>query len=174
LAESSVAGEKRPVVVGSKAVAPPDFAMVWRAALLAGIVLGFVGLVDIAFVWYPPHWSNVDWEFGSVSTTFDALPLPTIGIVSMLVAAAANGRRLPMRLMGVAILLLALLWVVFAVVFVLDVPVVVHAVDPQLKATVKRAIVKTGLIASAYIVLYTVLGVWALRRARASAKGAVR
>jgi len=168
-----VTGEKTPVVLGA-AVSAPDFATVWRVALLAGIVLAFVGLVDIAFVWYPPRWANVDWEFGSVSTTFDALPLPTIGLVSVLVAAASRGRRLPMRLMGALILFLALVLVVFAVVYVLDAPVVVQAVDPQARATVKRAMMKTGLMAAAYIVLYIVLGVWALRRVRASAKGAVR
>jgi uncharacterized membrane protein YqjE len=57
-------------------------------------------------------------------------------------------------------------------VFVLDVPVVIRAVDPQFRQTLYKSLVKTGSMVLVYLLLYLTLGIWAVRRVRASTKGA--
>src|SRR5689334_14868275 len=56
----------------------------------AGLVLAIVGWTDWALLWVPLRFGVVEWEFGTISQSFDALPLATIGTAA-LVAAALNG-----------------------------------------------------------------------------------
>jgi hypothetical protein len=58
-----------------------------------------------------------------------------------------------------------------ALVYALDVPVALRAVDRAIRATVERAMVKTGILAATYVVTYVGTGVWSLRVAKAIAKG---
>jgi len=48
------------------------------------------------------------------------------------------------------------------------VPVVLRAVDPQVSMSAKKAIAKSGAMALVYTILYLAMGVWAIRRIRAS------
>jgi hypothetical protein len=162
------------VLVGGSADGTLDGTAGWWVAFVAGLGLTLVGWLNVAFVWYPPRWANVDWEFGSIRTTFEGLPLSTIGLMAMTASVVARGRRVPVRLMAALLLVLALVWTVFAVIFVLDVPVVFRAVRPEVRPALKQAVIQTGLMAATYVVLYLIIGVWAFRRARASAKGASR
>jgi len=143
-------------------------------AFVAGLALTLVGWLNVAFVWYPPRWANVDWEFGSIRATFEGLPLSTIGLMAMTAAVAVRGRRVSLRLMAALLVFLALVWTVFGAIFMLDVPVVFRAVNPDVRPALKQVVAQTSLMAATYVALYLITGVWAFRRARASAKGASR
>lgn len=140
---------------------------------MLGVALAVVGLTDVALLWYPARWASIEWEFGTISSTFDALPLATIGLCTVAMAAVARGYRWSARIAALALLVVCLALVAMAVVFWLDVPLALRAVAAPLKPALKRAIVKTGSISACYIALYAVFGVWVLRRST-SAKGASR
>jgi hypothetical protein len=161
------------VTGGTGPVAALDQELAFRIAFVAGLALAVVGWVDVAFIWYPPRWASVDWEFGSVSGTFDALPLSTIGLTLMAMSAVARGRTVAARVLAALMLFLAVAMVVFVVVLLLDVPVVLRALQEQVRPVMKRSVTKTLAIAASYLVLYTVTGVWLIRRARPQ-RGGVR
>jgi hypothetical protein len=140
--------------------------------LVLGIALALVGFSDFAMLWYPARWASVDWEFGTVSAAFDGLPLLTIGLGLATAAAVARGRRGAMGGLAAVLLVMLLLLIAMLLVFVLDVPVVIRAVDPRLRQTLFKSLVKTGSMALVYVVLYLTLGIWVVRRVRNSSKGA--
>jgi hypothetical protein len=57
------------------------------------------------------------------------------------------------------------------VILALDVPVVLRAVDPQLKPTVNKAIAKSLIMAVVYVALYSILGIQAARRRKQTTRG---
>jgi len=144
----------------------------WRLLTVLGLALAAVGLVDVAMLFFPARPSAVDWEFGTISGVFEGLPLVTIGVGLMAAGAIARAGRGWLMTMAVVQLILALVLMVLLVVFVLDIPVVLGAVDPQMKFTAKQSIVKSGLMAVVYVLTYLTLGIWAARRVRAASRGA--
>jgi hypothetical protein len=136
-----------------------------------GAALAIVGLTDVGLLWFPARWASVDWEFGTISGVVDGLPLATIGIGLVTAAAIAGLRRKLVLAMGVVEVVIAVLLILMLVVYVLDVPVALRAVDVQLRPTLKKAILKTGSMAIVYVVLYLSLGTSAVRRYRALPKG---
>jgi hypothetical protein len=143
----------------------------WALLMMLGAALAVVGWTDVALLWYPARWASVDWEFGTISGVVDGLPLGTIGLGLVTAAAIARSRRRWLLTLGIVELIVALLLLLMLVIYVLDVPVVLRAVDPQLKDTVKKAIVKTGWMAVVYVILYLTIGISAVRRVRATSKG---
>lgn len=74
--------------------------------------------------------------------------------------------------LALVLLVMSLLLIAMLLIFVLDMPVVLRAVDPQLRESLVKSLVKTSSMAIVYVVLYLTLGIWAVRRMRASTKGA--
>jgi hypothetical protein len=48
--------------------------------LVVGGAFTVVGLVDLALLWYPVRLGNAPWEFGTLSATFDNLPMTALGV----------------------------------------------------------------------------------------------
>jgi hypothetical protein len=140
--------------------------------LVLGLALTIIGFTDVGLLFFPSRWASVDWEFGTVSAAFEGLPLGTIGLGLMCAAAVARGRRRAMGVLAVVQLLLTLVLIAMLLIFLLDVPVVVRAVDPAMRPTLMKALVKTGSMAVVYVVLYLTFGIWVVRRIRATPKGA--
>lgn len=139
----------------------------WSYLFLLGAGMAVVGTISAVLLFYPSNFASLEWEFGTVASLFDALPLPTLGVGMMTAAAVANDWTTTRRLMVGITLLLTLAVVVLGLVFVLDVPVLMKATNDQNGKEVLKAIaVKTGLMALTYFVLYLALGVWTWRRLR--------
>lgn len=161
---------KDPVVVAhsdSRAAADyADNATGWTYLFILGLGVAAVGMTEVVLTFFPAQWANLDWEFPTIAGFFDSLPLVTIGIGSMAAAAMANHWRVMRRVMIGLLLFMSLLILVMLVIFALDVPVVVRAVDPAARHSLKLASLKSGLEAGTYFLLYLALGVWTWRRSR--------
>jgi hypothetical protein len=133
---------------------------------VVGLLLGAVGWLDIVMLWLPAHIGRAEWEFGTISATFDALPLATLGLGLLLAGSLAAGwmgriKALGWFALGVLVLLLAVL-----VLYGLDVPLAWKGVAPAALPMLKRAMAKTLALALAYLVVYGLFGWIARRRVR--------
>ena len=91
---------------------------------IGGIVLSLAGWADVLLFYWPSRFGESEWEFGVISQTIDALPLPTLGMVLLAVALRAMSER--RALAGIAVFacsLVALGLLGLLVIFALDVPV---------------------------------------------------
>lgn len=129
--------------------AEPDLG--WYLLGWAGWVFLVAGLADITLAWIPLRLGNAEWEFGTITRSFDALPLPFLGSALIMGAGIARGRLWWGRV-GVVVLTLLALWVlVSAVLYALNLPLALRSVQqPLVLIGLKKAILRTGL----QIVLY--------------------
>ncbi len=135
---------------------------------LAGLLLGIVGWLDVLLLWVPAHFGTPEWEFGTSSSTFDALPLATLGLAFAIAGALAEGWRVRLKVLGWFTAVVLLLLLVVLGLFLLDVPLAWKGVPPANLSTLKRAIAKTVVLAVAYLVTYGLFGLTVLRRLRAA------
>lgn len=144
LINEPVGGPKRTVP------AKPDAG--WFLLGWAGWVFLVAGLVDIALAWIPFNLGNAEWEFGTITRSFDALPLPFLGSALIMGAGVARGRLWWGRI-GVVVLALLALWVLAsAVLYALNVPLALRSVkQPLVLIGLKKAIFRTGLQSVLYV-----------------------
>lgn len=143
------------IVLGSEgrgrrgAVPAPEAA--WR--LVGGVAALFVvvGGADLALTLMPLGFGNPEWEFGTVTSLLDGLPVPTLGLVGVVAAALARGSRGIAR-MGAALLgALAVSIVAAAVLYATTVPIALRAVtDPVIRTGLSKAVAKTAVQCVAY------------------------
>ena len=151
------------VLVGAAEAPISDSGSAWKILSVLGLALAAVGAVDLLMLIYPARPASLDWEFATISGLFDGLPLTTLGLGLMLASAVARGSKTGQLVLLVVSLLMALLIAGALLLFVLDVPAVLRAVQPQLKPTMQKAALKSGMMGALYFVLYSTLGIWAWR-----------
>jgi hypothetical protein len=157
---------------GGRLVLPPADPG-WSLLGWVGLVFLAIGLLDLALGWFPPRFGNPEWEFGTVTRTFDSLPITVLGLA--LTLASAIQRRVAWATRAAAALcwLLALILAAGFVVFLLDVPVALKAVtQPVVRAGLDRAIIKAlvqGVLYPTVLAAIGWQGVRATRRARSFA-----
>lgn len=148
---------------GSGAAQPRVRPAPWPFIMGSGIILGLIGWVDVLLLWYPIRFGDAEWEFGTVSATFDALPLATIGLVAVAVAARiASGPVVRKTVAGFAIVAVGI-FVVAYILFVLSFLQGWANIPEQASWMLVRAGAKASLYAFAYTVLYVWLAVMLLR-----------
>ena len=161
--------KERLLVGGSEDAATgfsPDVRSAWKILSVLGLALAAVGAVDLIMLIYPARLDSLDWEFATISGLVDGLPLTTLGFGLMLASAVARGARFGRLALLITMLVMALLITVALLLFLLDVPAVLRAAQPQLKPTMQKAVLKTGLMGTLYLLLYSTLGIWAWRLKR--------
>lgn len=137
----------------------------WALLLPAGLTFALVGAADLALVWYPLGFGRAEWEFGSVTTTLNGLPVVTMGLVFLAMAAVAAGRRWAGRGLAVVFALLAAAVAVMALLYATTVPMALQAVpDPVVALGLKKAIAKTAVQAAVYPVVFLWLAAATWRR----------
>lgn len=147
---------------GATAAGPdPDRSTV--ACLGGGAALALVGWTDAALLWYPLDFGTPEWEFATTSTFFDALPLGTIGLTALAIAAIFRGSSRLLRALSVLLPVLAALFVLVLGLFLLNAVVAWNQVDPALRVMLDRAVLKTSVLGLTYIVLYAWMG-WLVQR----------
>jgi hypothetical protein len=129
----------------------------WAWSVLYGIGWLFLilGATDIGLLWVPFRFGVPEYEFASVGSMLDALPLPTMGLVFLLAGAGARRKAGAVRLVIVVSLLAALVVVAAAALYALTVPLALKAVTgPGLKLGIEKAIAKVAVQAVAYPIAY--------------------
>lgn len=149
----------------------PDPGQAWSILGGAGAMLALVGWTDVALLWVPPNFGNVEWEFATLSGMFDALPLATLGLVGMAAGAAARDGRRVLRAMSIVLPCISFLLLGAFAVYALGAVVAWQSVEQEMRVVLLRALVKTSVVAVLYIVLYGWLGLRCARTAKG--KGAV-
>lgn len=138
----------------------------WRFIVGSGLILGLIGWIDVLLLWYPFRLGDAEWEFGTVSATFDALPLATIGLVAVAVAAkVAAGPGVRKLVAGFAIVA-AVALLAAAVLFGLSFVQGWGNIPDEASWMLIRAGVKGTLFAMAYTGLYLWLALMLLRSSR--------
>lgn len=160
-----VAGEPKKPTRAAQPLAPGD-GWVWIGWF--GLMLAIVGVGDFLLAWYPMALGNPEWEFGTVVASFSGLPLVTMGFAGLLGSAAARGVRWQIVTLGWMLVVFGGLLVLAYVTFLLDVPLALRAgADQQVvQLGLRKAIVKTSLLAVAFAGSYIGFGIVALRHAR--------
>lgn len=161
------AGDPRILMAPPTAVARAgDPTMAWRWLGWFSLVLALAGFGDWLLAWFPMRFGSPEWEFGTVVSTLSGLPLITMGFAGLLASAVARGIR--WQVVAVAVVVLSFgTWVLAAfVVFLLDVPIALRAVQGVARLGIMKAIAKTSMLAVLFSTVYFVAAIGALRYAR--------
>lgn len=141
-------------------------AAAWRLVGWFGLLLALAGLGDWLIAWIPFQLGSVEWEFGTIVSSMSGLPLVTIGLAAVLASSIARAVRWQIITTAVIILLLAAWILAASVLFLLDVPIALRAVQGIAQLGIVKAIAKTGLLAVLFLAGYILAGVAALRFAK--------
>ena len=137
----------------------------WYALTWAGWLLAVVGLIQLLEMLVPPEIGNVEWEFGTISSFFDSIPLFGIGIGLVAAGSLARGSRVEARVVAVFLALFVLFLWAAAALYVTDLPLAIGAAsDSMVLRALKKGILKTGVQALAYPFGFLWVAVLAWRR----------
>lgn len=149
---------------GSRRSAPSP-SVGWELMGWVGLAFFVIGALDLAMGWIPLRFGNPEWEFGTVSRTFDNLPITVLGLTMLLASAAARGTNWALRAAGLLAVLLAAFLLVGLVVYALDVPVAFRAVgEAPARAGLKRAVLKALVQGMLYPVVLATIGLKGIRQ----------
>jgi hypothetical protein len=133
----------------------PDFG--WHLLGRLGAAFAFIGLFDVLLTWFPAAFGDAEWEFGTVTSSMDSLPVATLGLGLVLGAGVARGKRGLLRGLSIFFVVIGLAIIAAALLYVTEVPLALRAMqDPAMALALKKAIAKT----SAQLVLYPLLYIW--------------
>ena len=136
----------------------------WRLLAWMGFLLAVVGLVDVALQWYPASFKSPEWEFGTVAGTMAALPLLTIGLMSLLAAFLARADRAGVVAMAISFAVMFVFVLGAFLLFLSDVPLALKASSATpMVITIKKSIIRTVIMAIGFGAAYLVAVVVSFR-----------
>lgn len=136
----------------------------WDLLGWAGLAFFLVGGLDLAMGWVPLRLGNPEWEFATVSRTFDNLPITVLGLTMLLASVAARGIEWAMRAAGLVALLLAAFLFLALVVYALDIPLAFRVVTlPAPRMGLKRAVLKAVVQGTLYPTVLVAIGLKGIR-----------
>ena len=128
------------------------------------MVFLLVGGLDVALAWYPLNLGNPEWEFGTISATFDRLPLVTMGLIFLVGSGVARGTRWLVRGVALVMVVAGVTILLAAILYATDVPLALDAApNPVVQLGLRRAIAKTAGQGVLYPVAYVWVGIRAWR-----------
>lgn len=142
-----------------------DATQAWRWIGWFGLVLLLAGLGDWTLAWFPMRLGSAEWEFGTVVSSFSGLPLVTLGFAGVLGAGVARGIRWQVILTAWILLLFATWILAGLVLFSLDIPVAMKAVQGAARLGIMKAIAKTSFLGVLFLTGYVVAAIATLRHA---------
>lgn len=157
---SSTDAKKR---IGKKRVDPVE---AWAILGWIGFAFLVVGGSDFALTWYPMSFGNREWEFGTVTASFNGLPILVLGLGLLYAASLQYGRRwwAAVSLIVSAVLML---WVVGgAIIWATNVPLALQSVPAEVMTGIKKALVKTTIQSLSYPVILGFLAMRSLQSLR--------
>jgi hypothetical protein len=116
----------------------------WSALGWIGAAFALLGVLDIALGWYPTAFGNLEWEFGTISGSLNALAIPMLGVYLMLASAVARGDRGMARIVSVIMGLMLITLLGLGVIYLTVVPVAIKSVagNDLVALGMKKAVVK--------------------------------
>jgi len=144
--------------------------VVARMFLVAGCAFTFVGLADLALLWFPPQVGNVAWEYATVGQTLDSMPMPTLGLllIGYGVLRAPHPTPRSVTLVAATFLVLGVLSAILAFLLFTSAPAVIAQAPAEATQVVRRAATRQGVQSVVYPLAWFVIAtiVW---KANASA-----
>lgn len=167
---------------GGRALPPSSVAGLAPLLIVAGLLLAVAGGVAVGLFYVSPQFGSAQWEIGTIAQTFDALPLPTLGLVLLALGVRARGGSMFWaRAVAVVFAVAAALCLAAMLLFVLDIPVALQAVQRAGEANsqsavsgasagLKRAIGKALLFGVCYAASYAWIAVmmWRVPRSQSA------
>jgi len=138
----------------------------WSVAIALGAALTIVGGTDLGLMVLPPRFGNVEWEFAIVGNVLDAMPVPTVGLTLLALAAFERPVVWLARVLSIVAAVGVLLILGLGALYVMDIPVAMKMTPPQYKTAVYRALLKSGIFGVTYVAYYSWLAVYAWKRSR--------
>jgi fumarate reductase subunit D len=135
-------------------------AFLWTILWAGGMCLAVVGWTDVALLWYPLEFGNLEWEFGTVGAHVMGMPLGTLGILMVSIGAIGRGWQGLSRVAATACGMIALSLVGLAAIYALVVPMAWAGTAPEVRLVLVRALIKTIVYLAAYFALYTWLALY--------------
>ena len=116
----------------------------WSTLGTIGVAFFILGLIDIALGWYPAAFGNLEWEFGTISGSLNALAIPMLGLYLMLASSIARSDRRMARVVCVLMGLLLATLIVLGAIYLTVVPVAIRAVagNPAVSLGIEKGVVK--------------------------------
>ncbi len=140
--------------------------LLWAVVAWTGLAIAIVGWFDLALLWYPLQFGSAEWEFGTISGHLNGMPLGTVGLALLAAGAMGRGWRRTNRLLSLVCLLILLGLLAISLIYLLDVPIALRAAAPQIKPVLKKAMLKAGVFAVTYGILYAWLARFLWRATR--------
>ena len=138
----------------------------WRAAGWFGLLFLFIGLADMALVWYPLRSGNPTWEFGAIDLSFSSLPVLSVGFAVLLAASAALGRTRVLWVLALLGVLIALFCVGAYLLYLTDVPLALRNAPAEVLTGVKKSVVRTTIFGVGFATAYMAAAIATLRHLR--------
>ena len=140
-------------------------------AALGGLLV-LVSAFDLGFAWFPLNLGNEEWEFGTISRTFDGLALGTVGLGFLMVAGTAQRSRAVLAGLAAVFTVSVIVLLAMVALYALNAPVALGAAPARAQSVLERAVART----SVFMVLYVGFYVWSTwfvwRRLKSIGKGA--
>lgn len=130
----------------------------WRALRWIGAAFLFLGVLDIALGWFPAAFGNMEWEFGTITGSLNALAIPMLGLYLLLASSVALMQRRSARVVAVLMGLLLVALLALGVIYLTVLPVAIKAVSANAAVVlgVQKAAIKAlalGLVDCALLVV---------------------
>lgn len=135
----------------------------YKAMGWVGFGFLLVGLLDFGLVWLPPRVGDLEWRFSSAAQGFGALPIPTLGMVLLMVAGFQVRRRWWAVVSGVAAIVLVLVTLASVALWVPSVPLALETVPEDLEMGLYRTLAQMTMQSLAYPVMFAYLAWMGLR-----------
>jgi hypothetical protein len=121
--------------------------------MATGATFAIIGLVDLALMWYPLRLGSAPWEFGTLSSTFDNLPMTALGVALVTLGVIRHPWLGATWVRGVAVLyvILGVLLLGMAVLYGLAAVEVIGRAPQESMGAFKRALVKNVVEIVAYL-----------------------
>ena len=141
----------------------------WELLGWVGFAFVLIGGVDMLLAWYPAAFGSPEWEFGTVASTLNGLPLPTLGLMLIMASGVAQGRVWMARGASVTMIGLVVILVAIGILFITVVPLALQAVsNPLARTGILKAIAKSSVLLVLYPALFSWVALLGFRRTRAT------
>lgn len=152
--------------MGQRSEVPQEEVSLWPLVNPASWLIAIVGVVLVVGVWIPANFGEPDWEFGTVNSFLDGLPLALIGLGLLAAGALAEGRRAVAVGVGLTLVAVAVGATLAGLLLAIDLPLAWRAAGSNalLLTALKKALAKGAIQVVVIPIVSMVIALKCLRR----------